>query len=315
MFLSLLTSAIGMLNAASFLLMAAGPPLLEFIVISSIFSVGSWLYTWIMPAAVEYRPDRLPALRTMQVLVAGATIGLILTTHPTRMGLFFSVMIVVEAIAFPQHILLFQSNTKLYVRQELVRGMANTLALGATLLLFEKNAASYSFLAMTNVVVANLLLHLSGAHRIPSLRMAPLPSLLPQLSSMFRSPRLLQLLGARGLETGTLIGLSQFQALSPVLSMKIGMAISSALAVNARSRGLPILLGVHLSVYVGGIAAAILASRLPLGDIPVPETLKLLDPVNSIVVLPVVLAAFILTVRGLRTGFVSDGMSDGDHPD
>ncbi len=298
MFLSLLTGAITVLNAAGFLLMAAGPELLEYIVVSSIFSVASWLYTWMLPAAVAYDPARIGLLRLLQTITVGIASALILATHASVIGWAFVVLMLIDASVFPAHMLLFRSRTDLFVRSEFVRGIANSLALLAALFFLGRSPQSYVLLLLVNFIVGSALLMALGVHRPPSLVPARLSALSCIGGRSFWSRQLLALLAARSFEMGALIGLSRLGALSPVISLRIGMSISSALAMNARARSLPLLVAMHLLIYGGGTAAILLLRRIP--QLPLPDTLDIITPLNALYVVPIILAAFVLSVIGLR---------------
>jgi len=298
MLLSLLSGGIAILNAAGFLLMATGPPLLDFIVVSSIFSIASWLYSWVLPAAVAYRPDALPALRQLQFAIVAGASALILIVHPTTIGLIFIAMVVVDAVAFPAFLLLFRSETRAYLRFDLGRGVANSLALVVVLTFAERSPTAYAALLLVNVIASSFALALAGIHRPPPLTMAGGNPLRLLVQRSFWTVQLRALLAARGIEMAALLGLGQLGALSPVLSLKIGLALSNTLAVNARAHRLATMLAVHVGVYAASTAiiiAAVASRRLPL-----PPTLALIDPWNAIWVLPVVLASYILSIIGLR---------------
>jgi hypothetical protein len=298
MLLSLLNSAITVLNAAGFLLMAAGPELLEYIVVSSIFSVASLLYSWLLPAAIAYDPARMGHLRLMQFITVGIASFIILYTHSSLIGFIFTAMMLIEAAVFPGHMLLFRSRTQLFIRSELVRSIANSAALLVTLAFFGGSPQSYVLLLLINVACASLLLMATRTHLPPSLIPAPPSALFAVGLRQFWSRQLLAMLMARGLETSALIGLSRIEALSPVLSLKIGMSLSSALSMNARNRPLPLLIGVHMLVYTGGTAFILLLQRIK--GLTLPETLLLISPMNALTMLPVILVAFVLNIVGLR---------------
>lgn len=301
MIISLISGAIAVLNAAGFLLMAAGPALLEFIVISSIFSVTTWMYSWILPAAVGYRDDRLPQLRLTQAVAVATGSAVILVTHPGTMAVLFVAMMVADCWIFPQHMLLFRSDTALYLRMELVRGLANSVALLAAIFLFDGDPLHYVQFLLINVAVAGACLAATGVHRPPPVAMAHPGDALAMIRSMLTSRNMLALLSARGLEIGTMMALSRAGALPAVLSLKIGLAISAALAANARARALPVLWTVHLLVYGAGTGAILLLNQLQIPSIPIPEALALVNARSALLVVPIVLASFSLTVLGLRS--------------
>lgn len=298
MLLSLLNSAITVLNAAGFLLMAAGPELLEYIVVSSIFSVASLLCSWLLPAAIAYDPARMGLLRLMQLVTAGVASLVILLSHASAIGFIFTAMMLIDVAVFPAHMLLFRSRTQLFIRSELVRSVANSAALLVTLAFLGGSPQSYVLLLLINVTCASLLLMATRAHLPPSLRPAPPSALFTVGLSLFRSRQLLAMLASRGLETSALIGLSRIEALSPVLSLKIGMSLSSALSMNARNRPLPLLIGVHVLVYAGGTSFILLLQQVQ--GLPLPGTLMLISPMNALAMLPVILIAFVLNIVGLR---------------
>ncbi len=311
MWLSLITSGIGILNASAFLLMSAGPELLEFIVVSSIYSVAGWLYSWLLPAAVAYQHENLSLLRVLQFVTVAVATALILLTHHTIIGFVFIAMMIADVLVFPSFIMLFRSETRLYLRMELVRGVANSMAVLAVLFFLHRSPQSYVILLFINSSFGYLALAVSGLHRPPSLRV---PRRLPmgQLRrGEFWSPQLRALLLARGVEMTALLGLSHIRALSPVLSLKIGLSISQALAINARSQRLATLMIVHLAVYALGTAAVIAAVALNI--MPLPPSLYLISASNAVFVLPVVLASFVLTVKGLSTTAASPASAqEGD---
>lgn len=300
MIFSLISGAISMLNAAGFLLMAAGPSLLDFIVISSIYSVASWIYSWILPAAIGYRQDKLPQLRLLQTVTVAISATLILGSHPSSMALLFVGMMLVDAWVFPHHILLFRSETALFIRIELARGFANSVALFAVFFLLDREPFYYVLLLFVNVMAMGLVLAVAGMHRPPALRISPPAEVIQIICASLFSRQFVALLLARGIETGTMLVLSQMQALSAVLSLKIGIAVSSTLAANARQRSLPLLWAVLGLVYSGGTMVILLLDTLPIDNFSIPETLLLVNLPNAVMVLPVVLAAFTLTVFGLR---------------
>lgn len=298
MLLSLLTGGLAILNAAGFLLMAAGPPLLDFIVVSSIFSVASWLYGWALPAAVGYDRRALPGLRALQFAVVAAAAALILAVHPSRIGGIFIALMVVEIIIFPTFLLLFRSQTAAYLRFDLARGIANSLALVAVMAFADRSPVAYAALLLINAAIGGAALAIAGVHRPPPLTMAIADALRLPGRPSFWAPQFCALLAARGIETAALLGLGQFGGLSPVLSLKIGLALSSTLAVNARARRLVTLLAVHVVIYVAGTGAIVLAVASQ--ALPLPATLALIDPVSALWVLPVILASYLLNIIGLR---------------
>lgn len=298
--MSLINGGVATLNAAGFLLMAAGPTLLTYIVISTIFSLGSWTYSWILPAAVSYRQALMPQLRLLQLLTVMAAATVMLVTHPGLMSALFVAMMVIEALVFTPHILLFRSETGIFLRMELVRGIANSIALVVVLLFLDRDPLHYVELLLINLLVSAVCLAAAGVHRPPSLRIATLADAYRHFRTQLLTRQLATLLTAKGLESGTMIALSHFQLLAPTLSLKIGLAISSALAANARQRSLPILWLVHLSIYGSGTAAILLLGRVEWPYFALPETLRLITLANAIYVLPIVLAIFTLSVLGLR---------------
>lgn len=300
MIISLISGGVSVLNAAGFLLMSAGPELLEYIVISTIFSVATWIYSWILPAAISYREDLLPQLRLLQALTVVVAAAVILFTHPGPMALLFVAMMAIDAWIFPQYMLLMQSRTGVYLRMELVRGLANSVALLAVLLLLDGAAFHYVELLLVNVVVAGVCLAIASVHRPPSVRLSSPHAAYRQFRSRLFSRQLVALLSARVIESGTMMAFSQLQSLSLVLSLKIGFAVSSALSANARQRSLPVLWLVHLMVYGGGTAAILVINHLDWRTIAIPDTLALITGSNAVVVIPVLLVAFTLTVLGLR---------------
>lgn len=298
MLLSLVTGAVGILNASAFLLMSAGPKLLEYIVVSSVFSLAASLYSWILPAAVGYRAEKLPLLRLLQFTTVAVASAVILWSHPTGIGVTFVLMMVADVIIFPAAILLFRSETALFLRMELVRGVANSAALLVVLSTLHSDPQAYAMLCLCNVVVAGLALAATGVHRPPSLHVAPLSALRFLYGRAFWTSQLRLLLAARALETGGLLLLGRFGSLSHVLSLKIAMAISSALVVNARARSSMTLVAAHVGVYVVGTVGILVVSGQQM--IPVPPTLRLIDPLNALLVLPLALLAFALSIRSLR---------------
>jgi hypothetical protein len=280
------------------LLMAAGPELLEYIMVSSIFSFASLLYCWLLPAAIAYDPARMDHLRLMQLIIVGAASLVILSSHRTAIGFTFIALMLIEAAVFPGYMLLFRSRTNLFVRSELVRGIANSVALIVTLAFLGGSPRNFVLFLLINFVCASLMLMATRVHLPPPLTPAPPSALFEVGLRRFWNRQLLAMMTARGLETSAVIGLSRFDALSPVLSLKIGIAISAALSMSARNRSLPLLIGVHLFVYAGGTAAVLLLQNVR--GLPLPETLMLISPGNALFVLPVILIAFVLNVIGLR---------------
>jgi magnesium-transporting ATPase (P-type) len=207
---------------------------------------------------------------------------------------------VIDATLFTPHLLLFRSNTSTFLRMEMVRGLANSAALVTVLLFLDRDPLRYVELLLINVVVAGICLAATSVHVPPSLTLSsPMAAYRLFQTSLF-SRQLVTLLSAKGIETGSMIALSQFQLLSPILSLKIGIAVSSALSANARAQRLPVLWLVHCLVYGGGTAAIVLINTLDLQGLPIPETMRLITLENALFVLPIVLSIFTLTVIGLR---------------
>jgi hypothetical protein len=300
MLLSLANGAIGVLNASGFLLMAAGPELLEYIVCSTIFAAAASLYTWLLPAAIGYDPQRLPQLRLLQAMTVASASVIMLVTNGSLIGLAFVALMIIDMMVFPAFMLLFQSRTGVYVRTEFARGLANSLTLILVLLLLDRDPLAYVLLLLGNFSLASVLLFALGIHRPVSLRMAPVRSLRALGGPQFWSRQLLALLLARGIEMGSLILLGRMEALSPVLSLKIGMSISSALSVNARTRTMAVLVVTHVAVYAGVTAAILLFQRFDALPLPVPDTFRLVDAGNAAIMLPIALSAFALVLIGLR---------------
>jgi hypothetical protein len=313
--MSLINGGVATLNAAGFLLMAAGPTLLDYIVISTIFSLGSWTYSWILPAAVSYRQDLMPQLRLLQLLTIIAASTVMLVTHPGLMSLLFIAMMIIDVSVFPQHILLFRSDTRTYLRMELVRGIANSIALVAVLLFLNRDPLQYVELLLINLLVSAACLAAAGTHRPPSLRLARPGNAYRHFRTQLFSRQLATLLSAKGIESGTMIALSHLQMLAPALSLKIGLAVASALSANARQHSLPTLWLVHLLIYGSGTVAIVLLGRVALPGIALPETLRLVTLANAVYVLPMIMAIFTLTVLGLRlsddrTGRIVESQAD-----
>jgi hypothetical protein len=300
MIVSILNGGIAALNAAGFLLMASGQTLIDYIVISTIFSLASWVYSWILPAAISYKMEFMPQLRLMQLLTVIVASTVMLVTHPGTMAYLFIAMMAIDATLFTQHLLLFRSKTSIFLRMEMVRGLANSAALVTVLLFLDRDPLRYVELLLINVVIGGICLAAASVHFPPSLKLSsPMAAYRLFQTSLF-SRQLVTLLSAKGIETGSMIALSQFQLLSPILSLKIGIAVSSALSANARAQRLPVLWLVHMLVYGGGTAAIVLINTLDLQGLPIPETLRLITPANALYVLPIVLSIFTLTVIGLR---------------
>lgn len=298
--MSLINGGIATLNAAGFLLMDAGPTLLDYIVISTVFSLGSWTYSWILPAALSYRMDLMPQLRLLQLLTVVAASTVMLVTHPGLMSLLFVATMVTEVSVFTQHILLFRSDTATHLRVELVRGIANSIALVVVLLFLDRDPLHYVELLLINLMMSAVCLAAAGIHKPPSLRISRPADAYRHFRTQLLSRQLATLLLAKGIESATMIALSQLQLLAPALSLKIGIAISSALSANARERSLPMLWMVHLLIYGSGSAAVVLLGHVEMRGIALPETLRLVTLANAVYALPIVLVIFTLTVLGMR---------------
>ena len=307
MILSLVAGAVTILNASAFLLLPVDQDLLSFIAISAIYGPITWVYAWIVPSALGYRPAMVSEMRTLQYLVAAAGSLLILLVYPGIMGLLFVGMMVADLLIHAPWMLLFRSETKLFLRSELARGVANSAAVLAALMVPGVGVKGYVTLLLINLLVSGFALGVTGRHRPPPLRPAPLRLIRGQLNSVWKSRQLKFLLSARSVEMLVLMALSRGGHLSAAISMKIGMAVSQVLAVNARDKALKLLLPIHLLVYAAGTCVAVVVSHY--GTFPVPHALREIQLWNALLVLPAVLLAFTLTALGLRLG---DDAVDGE---
>ena len=182
----------------------------------------------------------------------------------------------------------------------------------AVLLFFQHSPRTYAILLLINVAAGYVALAVTRVHRAPPFRIVRQMPFGLLRRREFWSPQLRALLAARGVEITALLGLSHIHALSPVLSLKIGLAISQALAINARAQKLTTLLIVHLAVYSVGTAAVVLAVAVDI--MPLPPTLALINPWNAVLVLPIVLTSFVLTINGLRLRADATGATDTAEP-
>ncbi|MFQ3665208.1 MAG: hypothetical protein SNJ79_04105 [Sphingomonadaceae bacterium] len=298
--LSLANSAVGMLNSSAFLLLAAGPALATYILCSSIHATTSWLYSWMAPAAVGYRIESIALARALQLIPLIAGVSILLTVAPSMMGLIFSLVLFIECFFSPSFLLLFYSNTKRYLLIEVGRNITNSVLLILNILFAggrpELHAAAGALIA-TGIGV---FLYLAGWLRPVPLRWPARGQLIAAVRRAASIPQVKLLISARGLEVVSLVLLNALQQLPAMLSLKLGLALNSSLALNARRYGLPVLLPLQLAVYAGLVGAAVWLgqSGLPL----VPQTLSLIRPEYALLTGPVVALIFVLLVTGLRAG-------------
>jgi hypothetical protein len=121
-----------------------------------------------------------------------------------------------------------------------------------------------------------------------------------QLLGALRSPQLLALLGARGVEIASLLALSAMQAFGPLLAFKLHLVIAQALSTNSRAYPAWLLLAVSALLLALGIGGAMLAAEV--APRLVPTSLELLQPAAGLTALPLGLAYLGLLVLGLRAG-------------
>ena len=169
MILSLVAGAVTILNASAFLLLPVDQDLLSFIAISAIYGPITWVYAWIVPSALGYRPAMVSEMRTLQYLVAAAGSLLILLVYPGIMGLLFVGMMVADLLIHAPWMLLFRSETKLFLRSELARGVANSAAVLAALMVPGVGVKGYVTLLLINLLVSGFALGVTGRHRPPPL--------------------------------------------------------------------------------------------------------------------------------------------------
>jgi hypothetical protein len=300
MILSLISGGLSMINSAGFLLMSVGPGLLEFITLSSIYALTSWVSVWLLPAAISYREDQMRQLRLLQMMVVVIATVMFFASNPGIMALFFVLMMLIEVWIFPQYVLLFKSKSEIYLRVEIIRGFANSTALIIVIFALHGEPIYYVLMLLVNSSLIGLALSLSGIHHPVAFAVSGPAEAIRIIRASLLSRQFVALILARALETGTIMVMNQMQAISAIISLKLGIALASTLAANSRKNSLIFLWIILGLIYYGCTGAIILLNKLTIKDQLIPEALFLVKFSNAIMIAPIIFTAFTLTVLGLR---------------
>ena len=300
MLISIITGGIAVTNAAGFLLLAPGKLLGTYIACSSIFGVALWLTSSILPAAWEFDGERMATLRAAQLWLCVAAAGLLLGTQPVALAAAFCVLLFSETFFFFLAIVIIRSETKLFQRFELTRQIFNSVALIVTATALHASPLGYAWGLAIVSVAGGLVMTVTGLHRPPLGKGRARPrEVFVELRRALGSRRLYALLGGRAIEVTSLLTLARLEWLGVMLALKVGLAVSNTLAVNARSRPLELIVAVGAVLYAAGLTAIIVIGHL---DRPwVPRTFRFISGFDAALAAPIALACLTLIVIGWRT--------------
>lgn len=305
MVLSLMTSAIAIVNSAGFVLLSPSAELGDYIACSAIFSVATWIFLWVLPAGWGYDLARWKPMRQAQVHTVAIASAAIAATSPSVVGALFVGMLVVEAWFFYQFLLLFESRTDLFQRISFGRAIGQSIGLLVTVVFFQGGAVAYGCALLLVAIATGIAGRLASERRAPDM---PFRSVfrfdyLDNLEVIFRSPSLKALLAARGVELSFLALMNQWGRLGSIVCLKAGLVCASALSTNARQYRDNLLLLACSVLYMVGLGGAALVNAVTAGRAP--GALASVRYLDVAIALPAVLVFQVLLVRSLKASDTS----------
>jgi hypothetical protein len=260
--LSLMTTAIVTLNAASFLLLAPGSPLGDYIACSAIYSVAAWLTLWVLPSVWEFDKKSMGKLRQAQVHCAVVASIVTLTFRPNAIGVLFVALLWLESLLFFSSILLMDSRTGTFQQINFARALGQTVGLALTVGRFHGDPTALCLANLIIAAAAGVLTRVLGVYAPPALRLRDCAraDYLGDVSQAMRSKALRTMLAARLLEVIVLTAFNAFGRLGSVVCFKAGVSLSSALGTNARRHGVALLSSVGALLYLVPLVAVAFAN-------------------------------------------------------
>lgn len=298
--ISLLTGGITVLNAATFILLAPGQELSDYISASVIYGTGAWLVLWVLPAAWNFDVKKLKELRAVQLLFTLAVAFFIIIIHPNLLGASLAGLLVLEYVFFFPHLLLYESRTRDYQKIELLRAALNSANMVTTLFLFAGRPTAYCatffFLTLSIGAIAAF-----RYHRPPSLQFSlrHIPNLRFEIQRILKSKQLRFMLGARGLEISVLQYFNWTGNLGVQLCFKVGIAISQSLSSNAQARSTHSIMSVAVAVYFFSLCGIMLIWFLYPDFLP--KSLGYINPNNTLMAAYFFIIHIFLILRSLRS--------------
>ncbi|MCS6987502.1 MAG: hypothetical protein NZM40_08775 [Sphingomonadaceae bacterium] len=295
---SLFNTGLAMMNASAFLLLAVTPSLSNYILCSTIHSAASWVYLWLVPAAAQYSFERIAAVRVAQTMIFGLATLALAVFSPTLMGLMFFVILLMEFLASPSFLIVFQSRTARYLKMDFVRNVATSCFLLVNIVKFGGVPELHALTgAIVNVAVAAFLWTTGWLPFVP-VRAVPRGEVGRLAIQAVRSGQARALVAARMLEVTVVVLLNSLGTIGTLLSFRLGMAVSGGISLLARHYATTMLVTLQLAAF--GAASALVVVAADTGLARVAPAIAQIGPWSFLWTAPWVVGCTILQAIGLR---------------
>lgn len=252
--LPLVTALITVLNSSAFVFLATDERLAQYLAGSSIFSLFVWFSNWITPSIFSFEEKKIREIRLVQFLLALAGVVILNALIPSTISLAFSVLLVVEIFFFHYGVLLIHSRTYVFHLIEFCRSILNLGNILLCLFWFDGSPTSLVWGLTANMILIGVISFRSG-NCAPSASAAAFSWRM--LSSTVRTAASSQntrfMFIARALEIVVILALSQLEALSIIVAVKLAVMVAQALSLNARNVS---------NAFILGFSAALVAITL-----------------------------------------------------
>jgi hypothetical protein len=300
MILSVATGFVTLFNAGAFIFLAPGGELSEYLSISVIYGTAAWLILWIVPALFSYDENRFEEMRAVQFVLILVALSVFALLHRSALSAMFAGLLMAEVLFFFPSLLLYEDRTRTYQEIDLLRALLNLMSMLVTFIACAGRPTVYSALLLGTTVLIGVVGLATFRIRFRRLVIDPRRGLesLRKIAPRFLASNSLALLGARAIEIVIMQILSWTGAMGTQLCFKVGVGLAQPISSNARNRPRIQVMIVLASAYITGLAGLFLVSQRTF--LPLPASVRFMDPAAIATALPLVLLHMSLLLFGLR---------------